>query len=67
MNGDTVPSAETAATVADSEISVLSGLPPFRITLGQSPPSWRGAGPTFLPAHSELGAQQTFQNVYSPA
>ena len=29
-----------------------SGLPPSRITLGQSPPSWRGAGPSFLESRS---------------
>ena len=28
-----------------------SGLPPSRVTQGQSPPSWRGAGPSFLTAH----------------
>ena len=35
-----------------------SGLSPSRITQGQSPPSWHGTGPSFLPAH-QCPAPQT--------
>ena len=57
-NGDTMPSAETSRRWMTARFR-SSGLPPSRITLGQSPPSWRGAGPSFLESRSSLPPQSS--------
>ena len=40
-------------------LTVLSGLPPSRITQGQSPPTRRGAGPYFLESRSSPPPQHS--------
>ena len=64
MNGDYRVGRRDRRDGGRQRNSVLSGLPPSRITQGQSPPSWRGAGPSFLPARSSLPPQSS-QTVYT--